>query len=343
MGNDGVDLYWRTWPELVGVLMAIGASRAEAEAVAQDAYLKLLRRWHAIARYDDPEVWVRAHAVRSTVRRVRRRKWRALLTGRRRAGLTPDQRAVAVLHDVLELPIEQIADDLQLRIGATKARLAEARRRRHPAGAPVELTADDVPPFERLERRLKERRARQYVVFGTVGTVVGVAAVLIGIGIATRPGNLSADPEPTIGFERPGYVVDGPAPRQYELGPTRVLLRGEIAVTSARPDPRHLTMLTVGVEPDNAAIGQCMPDLILRILAQDAGSVRIAAYRYDVGPDQSDGHRCAAAGPAPTSLQVDLQSPLGNRTVYAGTKGERIVLRGRECRRQAGSFAARCR
>jgi hypothetical protein len=50
-------------------------------------------------------------------------------------------------------------------------------------------------------------------------------------------------------------------------------------VTSAQLDPNHLTVLTVRVEPDDVAIEPCLPNTIVRILSQDGGSVRIAAYR----------------------------------------------------------------
>ena len=145
---DMAALYRQTWPRLIGVLVSIGGSRADAEEIAQDAYVKLLARWDAIRRYDDPETWVRAVAVRTMISRVRRRQvaTRALarLTGRADtvrgadgaaldvaaalARITPEQRAIVVLHDVLELPVEQIAVDLQLAPGAVKSRLARARR-----------------------------------------------------------------------------------------------------------------------------------------------------------------------------------------------------------------------
>ncbi|HEY3561690.1 MAG TPA: hypothetical protein VGL05_29700 [Kribbella sp.] len=206
------------------------------------------------------------------------------------------------------------------------------------------LTDDEAPRVEDLERR-----RRRYAV---TSAVVAVAGVLIGIGIAARPGGLEADPEPTIGFEQPSYAVDGPAPRQYKLGSTVILLRGETAVTSARQDPERLTVLVVGVAADDVPVEPCLPNTVVRILAQDAGSVRIAAYRYGVGPDQNEGHQCVNRGPAPTTLRLDLGRPLGNRTVYAGTTGDRVVLKGRVLKgrvlkgrgcRPAGSFAARCR
>ncbi|HET6738370.1 MAG TPA: sigma factor-like helix-turn-helix DNA-binding protein [Kribbella sp.] len=143
-GADPAALYRRTWPGLIGVLTSIGGSRVEAEAVAEDAYVKLLGRWDAIRRYDDPELWVRGLAVRTMVSRLRRREALARLAGRLHGTrvddvvgegvadalglMSPGQRAVVVLHDVLELPIEQIAEELQCGVGAVRSRLARARQ-----------------------------------------------------------------------------------------------------------------------------------------------------------------------------------------------------------------------
>jgi RNA polymerase sigma-70 factor (ECF subfamily) len=183
-GADPAALYRRTWPGLIGVLTSIGGSRAEAEAVAEDAYVKLLGRWDVIRRYDDPELWVRGLAVRTMVSRSRRRETLAKLARRLhrrrdddvapadvpgedmpgdgvwggdgpgdagpggevpggdmvREGVVRDgvagalglmgagQRAVVVLHEVVELSVEEIAEDLQVGVGAVRARLARARQ-----------------------------------------------------------------------------------------------------------------------------------------------------------------------------------------------------------------------
>jgi hypothetical protein len=200
-----------------------------------------------------------------------------------------------------------------------------------------ERTPDEAPPFEELERAARDLRRRRYVVSAAVMAMVIVA------GIAGVLGYPRAATEPTLGLELPKYAVDGPAPQQYKLGTTVILLRGEITVRWARVDPELVSVLTVGVEPDEVAVEPCLPNTVVRILSQDGGSVRIAAYRYGIGPDQNEGHQCNNPGPAPTILQLDLKTPLGNRTVYAGTTGERVVLKGRDCLRPAGSFAARCR
>lgn len=155
--SDVAALYRRTWPRLIGVLVSIGGSRADAEEVAQDAYVKLLARWDSIRRYDDPEAWVRAVAVRTLIGRLRRQQVadRALskLTGRpgtvrgpdgdaldvaaALARITPDQRAVVVLHHVMDLPVEQIAEELQVPPGTVKSRLARAR---HALGPLLEVS-----------------------------------------------------------------------------------------------------------------------------------------------------------------------------------------------------------
>ncbi|MFG1908191.1 sigma factor-like helix-turn-helix DNA-binding protein [Kribbella sp. NPDC048928] len=158
-GADPAALYRRTWPGLIGVLTSIGGSRAEAEAVAEDAYVKLLGRWDAIRRYDDPELWVRGLAVRTMVSRLQRHETLARLARRLHrtrnddvapAGVAGEdmpgagvpgggveevlglmsagQRAVVVLHDVLELSIEEIAEELQVGVGAARSRLARARQ-----------------------------------------------------------------------------------------------------------------------------------------------------------------------------------------------------------------------
>jgi RNA polymerase sigma factor (sigma-70 family) len=57
------------------------------------------------------------------------------------ARITPAQRAVVVLHHVMDLPIEQVADELGLPPGTVKSRLARARQ----ALAPLLAVQEEVP------------------------------------------------------------------------------------------------------------------------------------------------------------------------------------------------------
>ena len=132
-----------------------------------------------------------------------------------------------------------------------------------------------------------------------------VAGIAAGLGFPRA--ETRADDRPRRAPVR--WSTDRP-PQQYKIGTTLILLRGEIAVTSVQLDPDHLSVLTVAVEPDEIPIEPCLPNTVVRILSQDAYSVRIAAYRYGVGPDQNEGHQCTNPGPAPTTLGLDLQSPL---------------------------------
>lgn len=140
-------LYARSCPRLIGVLTAICGSRSEAEEVAQEAYLKLLLQWSKIRTYDDPESWVRIVAVRMLISRHRRAKV-AIVNLRRLAGrvqqqpepnadavaiaaalrtLPVSQRAVVILHYVLDQPVEQVSSELQVPVGTVKSRLSRAR------------------------------------------------------------------------------------------------------------------------------------------------------------------------------------------------------------------------
>ncbi|WP_405066019.1 hypothetical protein OG558_30075 [Kribbella sp. NBC_01510] len=186
-------------------------------------------------------------------------------------------------------------------------------------------TPDEAPPFEYVEQAVRERRRRKYVVSAAVAAVVVVAGIIAGIGVP-RALREPVTPEPTPTVPAPTALDDGPPPQQFRIGSIRLLLRGEIAVTAVTPDP-DASVLIVNVAPDEIAIEPCAPNTIVRILSQDDQSIRVAAYRYGVGPDQNEGHLCAQRSRAPTTLRIRLRSPLDGRTVYAGSTGQRVVLR----------------
>lgn len=144
-------LYARSCPRLIGLLTSIGGSRSEAEEVAQDAYVKLLPRWSKVRAYDDPESWVRVVAIRMLISRRRRAKVAAFglrrLGGRAGQGqpdqseltaavfavsaalraLPISQRVVVIMHHVMDLPVDQVARELNIPVGTVKSRLARAR------------------------------------------------------------------------------------------------------------------------------------------------------------------------------------------------------------------------
>jgi RNA polymerase sigma-70 factor (ECF subfamily) len=139
-------LYTSACPGLVGYLTVLGGSRADAEDLAQEAFVRLLERWPRIAEYDDPRAWLRQVATRMLISRARRRTVarRAL---RRLAGagtteapsadrldlsaalatLPIGSRAVVLLHHVYDLPVDEVADLLRIPVGTVKSRLFRAR------------------------------------------------------------------------------------------------------------------------------------------------------------------------------------------------------------------------
>jgi RNA polymerase sigma-70 factor (ECF subfamily) len=158
-------LYRSLAPQLVGTLTAIGGSRRDAEEIAQDAFLQLLRHWDKVRGYDSVEGWVRTVAIRRLISRHRRYSVQRLGLLRMASMPAPDvhpidemgvvvdqalrqlsvgHRAVLVLHYVCDLQVDEIADLLSIRVGTVKSRLSRARA----ALAPLlsdEEGADDEP------------------------------------------------------------------------------------------------------------------------------------------------------------------------------------------------------
>lgn len=142
-------LYARACPSLVGLLTVIGGNRADAEEIAQDAFVRLLEHWNRVRDYADPEAWLRTVAVRQLVSRQRRRQVaaRGLAALGRRAATAPPaagpghdvelveslaelpvaHRAVLVLHHLHDLSVDEVAQLLHIPTGTVKSRLSRAR------------------------------------------------------------------------------------------------------------------------------------------------------------------------------------------------------------------------
>lgn len=144
---DGIeDLYAGSYTRLVGVVALVAGSREEAEEVVQEAFVRLIPRWSAVAHYDDPEGWVRGVALRLLSNRFR--KVRNGLVAVRRHGAAPDVagpddaaldvvralavlsvplRQAVVLHYLLGLEVTDVAQELRIPVGTVKSRLSRAR------------------------------------------------------------------------------------------------------------------------------------------------------------------------------------------------------------------------
>ncbi|MCU1589604.1 MAG: polymerase, sigma-24 subunit, subfamily [Frankiales bacterium] len=140
------DFYAATYSRLLAVLTVAAGDHREAEEVVQEAFIRLVPRWQAISRYQDPEAWVRQVAFRLLSNRFRQlRRARAALgriegattspepsllamdVARALAALPVAQRQVVVLHHLVGLPLERVAQELRVPMGTVKSRLNRAR------------------------------------------------------------------------------------------------------------------------------------------------------------------------------------------------------------------------
>jgi hypothetical protein len=184
-----------------------------------------------------------------------------------------------------------------------------------------EQTPEQAPPFTGVEQAVRrKRRSRNLAATAVVALVVG--------GVAVASFNLPRAEEepasPPVSAPVLGSLDDGPPPAQFKFGATLMILTGEIPVVAVSADPGNSSGLIVDATRDNDE--SCLPHTMVRILAQDAKTVRIAAYRYAVAPDQPETQQCLKPGGQDLRIPLDLRWQLGNRKVLAGTTGNRSVL-----------------
>ena len=75
MADDGFTaLFQSAYPRIVGQLRLLTGDRASAEDLAQEAFIRAAARWRQLARYDQPEAWVRTTAFRLAIDQLRRAK-----------------------------------------------------------------------------------------------------------------------------------------------------------------------------------------------------------------------------------------------------------------------------
>ncbi|GAA2030578.1 SigE family RNA polymerase sigma factor [Catenulispora yoronensis] len=141
------DFYHGCAKRVTSHIHAMVGSLAEAEDIVQDAFTKAWQHWDKISHYADPEAWVRTVAFRIQVSRWRKASNR--IRAHRRHGLPADepalspdyvaiiaalrkinvgQRQAIVLHYLVGLSIDEIADETGVAAGTVKARLSRGRQ-----------------------------------------------------------------------------------------------------------------------------------------------------------------------------------------------------------------------
>lgn len=149
------------YPKMVALAAAVSGSRSHAEDIAQEAMTRLNRHWSLVQGYDKPGAWLRRVTVNlalSQKRRLVSEARAALRLGARRrepqlapapvedellwtavAALPRQQRAVLSLHFLEDLPLEEIADILDISPSTARVHLHRARQTLREQLSPTEV------------------------------------------------------------------------------------------------------------------------------------------------------------------------------------------------------------
>lgn len=147
VGGDFTVFYRDCYRRTVAHVFAVVGDLREAEEISQEAFIRALDRWPTVAGYDAPEAWLRRVAFNLALNARRRSQHRlAVLIGRGRPELVVPPvsvehlalaealrtlpmryRAVLVLHYLIGLPVQDVADELGLPEGTVKTRLRRGR------------------------------------------------------------------------------------------------------------------------------------------------------------------------------------------------------------------------
>ena len=188
--------YAATRPRLLHQLSIVTLDREQAADALQEAYVRAWQRWDRLVQYDDPEGWVRTVAYRRCVSH-----WRRLATARRAAPdvavaasvdavatadvvavrqalatLSPEHRAVLVLHELCDLSVEEVAGQLRVPRGTVKSRLSRGR------AALAGLLSEPAEPTDAVGASDRSLPSRRPVDLTPRAVVVGEGA-----GDAERP------------------------------------------------------------------------------------------------------------------------------------------------------------
>ena len=143
-----VAFYETSYSRIVGQILVVVGSVAEAEDITQEAFIRAAARWDRISEYDAPEAWVRRVAMNLAINTVQRTRRRTLILMRGHRETTAPEpsvervaladamaqlplryRAVIALHYMADLSVQQVAEELDLPPATVRTRLARGRRR----------------------------------------------------------------------------------------------------------------------------------------------------------------------------------------------------------------------
>lgn len=196
--------YQAHFGDTVAMTFSYTADLAEAQDIAQEAFSRAWQRWAAVSRYDNPLSWVRRVATNLAHSRWRRVKVATAYLIRQRIEdlpeLSPDsvdvvnalkrlpmaQRKAIVLYYLMDLPIEEVAEELGAPAGTVKSWLHRGRASLSTElGDEVRRTISPGPPQELRDKADKRQRSRK-IVSATTSIVAIIAMVLVALGFRDR-------------------------------------------------------------------------------------------------------------------------------------------------------------
>ncbi|MET8089116.1 SigE family RNA polymerase sigma factor [Micromonospora sp. NPDC005220] len=160
------DFYRSTARRMLRYGYAVAGDHSEAQDLVQEAYTRAWRQWGRLSSHPAPEAWLRLVVARLATDRWRR--LRSLRGALRLAGPPPSvsppnedsvlliqalrqvpatHRRALALHYLFDMPVEEIAHEIDVPVGTVKSWLSRGRARLAallPDLAVVELEATDV-------------------------------------------------------------------------------------------------------------------------------------------------------------------------------------------------------
>ena len=140
------DFYRGTSRRLVRFALGLTGNTGDAQDIVQEAYVRAWQRWSKVGDYESAEAWLRVVVHRLATDRWRRLAVRRLFAAKAPAPgvvpppsedalhimaalrtLPPAQRRAVALHYLLDLSIEQIAEETGAPTGTVKSWLSRGR------------------------------------------------------------------------------------------------------------------------------------------------------------------------------------------------------------------------
>jgi RNA polymerase sigma-70 factor (ECF subfamily) len=146
--DDAADfdaLYQARYGDVVAMLHAFVGEQGAAEDLAQEAFCRAWQRWRTVAAYEEPLAWIRRVALYLATSRWRRLRVARMHLRRERPLHVPelgpdhvalvaalrhlpaDQRRAIVLHHLVDLPVADVAHEMQVAVGTVKSWLHRGR------------------------------------------------------------------------------------------------------------------------------------------------------------------------------------------------------------------------